>query len=135
MSLIARLNPSYPPISAVEADLRSLYDRHKMEFRAEVDAQGLEWDDEKGNDPWKGLFNYTHAEYRDVRGVLVPEADAQDRQASLWIWQEDNTSMPATKQAPTTRDPNHPNWRFYNPPHNQKTLPASEERMEIRVRG
>ena len=31
----------------------------KIEFREEIEAQGLEWEDDKGNDPWKGLFNYS----------------------------------------------------------------------------
>jgi adenine-specific DNA-methyltransferase len=117
MALVKQLNPSYPPISVVEAELRSLYERHKIEFREQIEAQGLDWEDEKGSDLWKGLFNYNHAEYRDASGVLVPEAEAKDRQAKIWVWQEGDASMPATKQASSTRDPNHPNWRFYNPPH------------------
>lgn len=117
MALIAKLSPSYPPTSEIEAELRALYERHKIEFREEVEAQGLEWDDEKGNDPWKGLYNYSHAEYRDSSGALVPESEAKMRQAQIWVWQEGDASMPATKQSATTRDPAHPNWRFYKPPH------------------
>jgi adenine-specific DNA-methyltransferase len=33
------------------------------------------------------------------------------------VWREADSSMPATKQAASTRDPKHPNWRFYEPPH------------------
>lgn len=117
MELVARLNPEYRPISEVETEIRTLYERHKIEFREEVEAQGLEWEDEKGNDPWRGLFNYSHAEYRDAQGTFVPEITAGDCKASIWVYQEDNTSMPATKQSPTTRDPEHPNWRFYKPLH------------------
>jgi len=124
MALVTRLNPSYPPISDIEAQLRALYERHKMEFREEIEAQGLEWEDEKGNDPWKGLFNYGKAEYRDSLGALVKENEAEQGQASIWVWQEDNTAMPATKQAASTRDPNHPNWRFYKPPHPRTGQPC-----------
>lgn len=117
MDLVAILNPTYPTVAAIEAALRELYEQHKIEYRAEVEDQGLDYEDEKDNDPWRGLFNYNHAEYRDKEGRLVPEEDARTENAKIWIWQEDNTSMPATKQAESTRDPSHPNWRFYNPPH------------------
>lgn len=117
MELVARLNPEYPEISVIEQELHKLYEQHRIEFREEIEAQGLEWDDEKGNDPWKGLFNYSGAEYRDANGVLVEEAVAEKQKAVIWIWQEGDASMPATKQSDSTRDPTHPNWRFYKPLH------------------
>lgn len=117
MALVANLNPDYPSISVIETEIKKLYEQHKIAYRDEVDSQSLEWEDEKSNDPWKGLYNYTHAEYRDERGQWLDEKDAKIKSATIWVWQEDNMSMPATKQAPTTRDPNHPNFRFYNPPH------------------
>jgi adenine-specific DNA-methyltransferase len=117
MELVGSLNEAYPPISQIEVEIRELYKQHRMEYRAAVEAQGLDWEDEKGNDPWKGLFNYNRAEYRDKQGNLVPESDAATKQARIWVWQEDNTSMPATKQAASTHDPSHPNWRFYRPLH------------------
>jgi adenine-specific DNA-methyltransferase len=117
MALIGELSASYPPISAVESELRALYDRHKIEYRGAVEAKGFEWEDEKGNDPWKGLFNYNRAEYRDSAGHLVPESQAKDNEAQIWVWQEGDASMPATKQALSTGDPSSPNWRFYRPSH------------------
>jgi adenine-specific DNA-methyltransferase len=117
MELVARLNPQFPPITEIEKELRKLYEQHRIEFREEIEAQGLEWDEEKGNDPWKGLFNYSNAEYRDAGGVFVEEAVAKDQNAIIWIWREADSSMPATKQAASTRDPNHRNWRFYKPLH------------------
>lgn len=117
MALVAELNPSFPPVSEIESRLRALYEQHQFKYCEEIQAQGLEWEDEKGNDPWRGLFNYSHAEYRDKEGRLVPEKDARRRNAKIWIWQEDNTSMPASKQAASTRDPSSRNWRFYRPPH------------------
>ena len=72
----------------------------------------------KASDPSRrGLFNYKNAEYRDTAGTLVPETEAKDKQARIWIYQDDNAAMPASKQAESTRDPNHRNWRFYDPPH------------------
>ena len=117
MSLMTSLNPKYPKITEIEKELKALYGRHKMEYREQVEAQGLEWEEEKGNDPWKGLFNYNRAEYRDADNNLVNEAVAKAKDAKIWVWRESDASMPATKQAASTRDPNHPNWRFYEPKH------------------
>lgn len=124
MELVARLNPEYPPIATIEDELHKLYEQHRIEFREEIEAQGLEWDDEKANDPWKGLFNYSGAEYRDTNGVLVEEGNAKKQQAVIWIWQEGDASMPATKQSESTRDRNHPNWRFYKPLHPKTGKPC-----------
>ena len=117
MALVEELNASYPPIPVIESELRALYERHKIEYREEIEAQGLEWADEKGNDPWKGLFNYSHAEYRDANGQLVPESEAEERKAQIWVWRVSDSSMPATKQAPSTYEPSSPNYRFYKPSH------------------
>jgi adenine-specific DNA-methyltransferase len=117
MDLAARLNPSYPPIAEVESEIRALYKQHKVEYREQMEAKGLDWETEKGNDPWKGIFNYNRAEYRDTSGLNVPEAQAEERKATIWVWREADASMPATKQAASTRDSAHPNWRFYKPPH------------------
>jgi len=124
MELVARLNPEFPKVTDIQEELRKLYEQHRIELREEIEAQGLEWEDEKGNDPWKGLYNYSHAEYRDANGVFVEESEARERKAIIRIWQEDNTSMPATKQAESTRDPSHPNWRFYNPLHPKTGKPC-----------
>jgi adenine-specific DNA-methyltransferase len=117
MDLVTRLNPNYPPISEIEVELRQLYQQHQIEFREQIEAEGLDWETEKKNDPWKGLFNYSSAEYRNAAGKLVDEAVAKDCNATIWIWREDNSSMPATKQAASTNDPNHKNWRWYKPIH------------------
>jgi adenine-specific DNA-methyltransferase len=117
VELIAKLEPEYPPISEIESELRLLFERHTIEFREFIEALGLEWENEKGNDPWKGLFNYSHAEYRDPHGKLVHERDAKTKRATIWVWQEGDASMPATKQAASTHNPTHRNWRFYKPIH------------------
>lgn len=124
MALVARLNPGYPAVAEIEQEIKELFEQHKIEYRDSVEAAGLEWDDEKGNDPWKGLYNYSRAEYRDLDGRLIKEEAARSEKAVIWIWREDNTAMPATKQAASTRDPAHPNWRFYKPEHPLTGKPA-----------
>ena len=117
MELVARLNPDFPSITAVENDLRKLYERHRTDLQEQLEGQGFEWAAEKRNDPWKGLYNYSHAEYRDSEGKIVLETEARTNQAAIWIWRESDASMPATKQAASTRDPDHKNYRFYRPLH------------------
>ncbi|MCL6613967.1 MAG: site-specific DNA-methyltransferase, partial [Firmicutes bacterium] len=118
MALVERLNPAYPPISEVEREIQALMAQHLEEYKAELRAMGLEYDEEtKKQDPWRGIYNYCHAEYRDAKGRLVAEEEARKRGAKLWIWREDNPSAPTQKQAESTRDPDDPNFRFYRPIH------------------
>ncbi len=117
MDLVARLNPDFPSITSIENDLRMLYERHRADLQEQLEGQGFEWSVEKRNDPWKGLYNYSHAEYRDSEGKIVPETEARTHRAAIWIWRESDASMPATKQAASTRDPDHKNYRFYRPLH------------------
>ena len=115
LELVDRLNPDYPPVTEIEARIKALFERHRVELRDELDESGIEYD--KSLDPWKGLYNYQHAEYRDQQRRYVPETEARDKQAQIWVWQEDNTSMPAGKQAESTNDPKDTNYRFYKPLH------------------
>lgn len=125
MELVASLNPDYPPITEIEAAIKKLYADHKIEYREQIEAEGLEWDDFKKDDPWRGLYNYTHAEYRDDLGRLIEENDARAKNATIWVWQEDNLALPATKQAESTKDPESANYRYYNPPHPKTNKPAT----------
>uniref|UniRef100_D5X2P0 site-specific DNA-methyltransferase (adenine-specific) n=1 Tax=Thiomonas intermedia (strain K12) TaxID=75379 RepID=D5X2P0_THIK1 len=127
MELVERMNPDYPPLAEVEQAIKTLFDQHKEELKAEQEELGIEY--EKNLDPWKGLYNYTHAEYRTGEGRLVGELEARQLEATLWIWREDNPSAPAGKQSPTTKDPNDPNYRFYKPMH------ANGKRCEPPKRG
>jgi len=118
MAVVKNLNPQYPPIEEIERAIRKLYNDHVAEYHDEVVGAGDEWDDDaKKRDPWKGLFNYCKAEYRDELGKLVPENEAKSRAAKIWIWREISPSAPASKQADSTRDPSHFNYRYYTPPH------------------
>ncbi len=115
MELVERMNPDYPPLAEVEQAIKALFEQHKEELKAELEDSGIEY--EKNLDPWKGLYNYTHAEYRTGEGQLVSELEARHHQAKLRIWQEGDASMPSGKQSPTTRDATDPNFRFYKPKH------------------
>lgn len=114
MEMVEKMNPEFPPATEVEVALRAL-------FRARRKDLGLlseESDDE--SDDWKGIYNYNRAEYRDNEGRLVPDKNARTCNAKLWVWREDNPSMPQVKedsQNPAFRDPQDPTFRFYKPPH------------------
>jgi adenine-specific DNA-methyltransferase len=117
MELIGRLNAEYAPTSTIEESLKQLYEQHKIAYREDVENQGLSWEDEERNDPWKGIYPYSNAEYRTQSGQSLPEESAATEKGRIWVWASDNISMPAAKQSPTTRDPEHRNYRFYKPPH------------------
>lgn len=117
--LIAQMNHSYPSIKEIEAALTDLYARHKADFRDEVEMLGLDWEVEKRNDPWKGLYPYSNAEYRDHEGRYVPESEAKHKQAQIWVWRESDWTIMSseTKQSASVFDSTHKNYRFYQPPH------------------
>ncbi|MDP2418483.1 MAG: DNA methyltransferase, partial [Hydrogenophaga sp.] len=115
MELVERLNPCYPPLVEVEQAIKALFEQHKEDLKAELEEAGIEY--EKNLDPWKGLYNYSHAEYRAAEGKLVTELDAKQLNANVWIWREDNPSAPAGKQSETTKIPEEANFRFYKPTH------------------
>ena len=116
--LLAELNPSYPSIAHIEAAILRLFRSNQSKFKGSLKAEPA-LEDEEAND-WKGLYNYTHAEYRDSHGSFVPEKDAKKFAAAIWVWRESDTSMPQVKedsQRPEFRDPADPTFRFYRPIH------------------
>ncbi len=117
MELVSGLNLEFASIKTVEEELRKLFEQHKIAYREDVESQGLSWEDEERNNPWKGLYPYCNAEYRSAEGAPLPEERAEAENGRIWIWASDNISMPASKQSPTTREPEHRNYRFYKPPH------------------
>jgi adenine-specific DNA-methyltransferase len=125
MELVAKMNPEYPALADVAQALRTLFKNHKEKYREEVEASGQEWNAEaKRQNPWRGIYPYNRAEYRDLNGSYVPEEQAEGRSAKLWVWSEIPTGAPASKQSPTTKDPNHPNFRFYKPIHHETGKPC-----------
>lgn len=114
--LLEELNPNYPPIIEIEKALKALFKAHRQELKANSE-------DDSGEDiidEWKGIYNYNKAEYRDKEGLYIEEQHSRDENAVIWVWREDNPSMPQIKedsQKTEFRDPTHPSYRFYKPKH------------------
>lgn len=118
MEVIETLNPKYPPLAEIESEIKALMAKHLEEYKEELNAMGLEYDDDtKKQDPWRGIYPYWHTEYRDVDGRKVEETNARKLKARIRLWQEGDASAPAGKQSETTKDPKHLNYRFYKPLH------------------
>jgi adenine-specific DNA-methyltransferase len=117
--LIQTFAGKYPPLADVEGQLATLYREHRAVFRRAVLEQGLDWELEKRNDPWNGIYLYKHVEYRDAKGNLIPEQVAASVGAELWVYRESDWTIMSSdeKQSSTIKDPNHPNYRFYQPIH------------------
>jgi adenine-specific DNA-methyltransferase len=77
MELVESLNSQYPSIPEIRQKITALFKQHEVEFRDELEEQGIDYD--RALDPWKGLYNYRNAEYRDESGCLVSESDAKVR--------------------------------------------------------
>jgi len=115
--IIVELGPSFPPISEIESAIKSLYAEHKNSCLIEGTESGLSKEDAQKADPWKGLYPYKYAEYRDANGCIVSEANARVSKASIWVYREVEPSMPSGKQASDIKDANSENYRFYSPKH------------------
>jgi adenine-specific DNA-methyltransferase len=117
-ALLEQLGPEYPSLKSAEARIKKVFQEHLVSFREAWENRGGEWDAEaRRQDPWKGIYNYNRAEYRDNEGNLVNENDARRLGAVLRVWREMPTAAPASKQSPTTKDRTHFNFRYYQPPH------------------
>ena len=107
----------YPKIADIEGLIKRVYAEHRDQFMAEALDQGLTKEEAKKADPWKGLYPYKFAEYRNTHGSFVDEADARERQADIWVFREVEPSMPSGKQAADIKDEKSDNFRFYQPEH------------------
>jgi adenine-specific DNA-methyltransferase len=129
MDLLERLRPEYPPLHEIEAAIKTLFEEHTASYKEEWEATGQEWDAEaKRQDPWRGIYPYNRGEYRDAQGRLVAESEARNANASIWVWSEISAAAPASKQSPTTKDPNHFNYRYYKPLHPVTGKPCQHPR-------
>ena len=120
MELVERLRPDYSPVGDVEAAIKALFDEHVAAYKDEWEASGQEWDAKaKRQDPWRGIYPYNRAEYRDSAGRLIAEEDARaaNDSSTIWVWSEISAAAPASKQSSTTRDSSHFNYRYYRPLH------------------
>ncbi|MEO1717939.1 MAG: DNA methyltransferase [Planctomycetota bacterium] len=117
--LVHSFDAKYPSIAQVEAALRDLYRSRKRDYRKAIEKAGLDWETEKRNDPWKGIYQYKFAEYRDAGGRLVSEDRARATDAKIWVYRESDWTIMSSenKQSASTRDPKDPNYRFYEVTH------------------
>jgi len=115
MELIAQIGDDFPSISEIEKRIRQLYAEHQKEYKRQALADGITWEEAKRNDPWKGIFNYKFAEYRDRDGKLVPPEQARQCGATIWVYRESDWTIMSseTKQAASVFDPKDKNYRFY----------------------
>jgi adenine-specific DNA-methyltransferase len=124
--IITALNSEFPSIEDIERAVRDLMDQHRQQYEEELQENGLVLDDEtERQDPWRGIFAYCHAEYRDKDGNVVDEANARSKEAKIFLWQGADASAPSSKQSASTKDPDSPNFRFYRPLHPRTGRPCS----------
>ena len=119
MEVVKSIEPDYCTIKKIQEKIGELYQQHKAEYKETVLKQGLDWETEKRNDPWKGIYPYKFAEYRDAKGRYVPFEKAKAEKASIWVFRESDWTIMESdqKQSGTTKDPEHPNFRYYVPLH------------------
>lgn len=132
MELVQQLNAEYAHPAEAQAKIRELYRDHQKKLKSEIKADGLDWEEEKRNDPWKGVYQYKFCEYRDADGKYCDHALAKDLAAKLWVYRESDWTIMESdqKQSSTTKDPNHPNYRYYQPIH-----PVTEKPVAMPSRG
>jgi adenine-specific DNA-methyltransferase len=125
LELVEKLTPQYPNVEYVKNQIQSLMAEHKKQYENELRSVGLPLDeDTEKQDPWRGVYAYKYVEYRDDMGRYVDEEHAQSSRAHLVVWQSDNASAPAAKQAASTLDPSSANYRFYKPMHPETGKPC-----------
>lgn len=119
MALVSKLSSDFVSPELSQEQIRGLYKAHFNELKSQAEAEGLDWETEKRNDPWKGVYQYKFCEYRDSRGVLCDFAEARQRAAKLWVYRESDWTIMESdqKQSTTTKDPANPNYRYYTPVH------------------
>lgn len=118
LDMVKSLNHEYPTIKVAREAINALFRQHQEKIKEDLEKQGMAYSSQL--DPWKGIFNYKFVEYRDTSGKFVEENEAREQSAELWVWREDNPSMPnvsAGSRKKSVRDPVHPNYRFYQPRH------------------
>lgn len=126
LSAMDEINPRYPSIAKIEERVTEVMKELDDKFRLSIEEAGIEWSEElQARTLYKGIKNYKRAEYRDEKGKFVPEEQAKNRKAKIWVWYPTDSSMPAGKQAESTRDPKDPNYRFYTITHEKTGKPCN----------
>mgnify|MGYP000350765409 CR=1 FL=1 len=117
--LIHKLNKEYPTPEEISEELRKLYREKDQEYRAEIEALGLEWNEEtKRNSPWKGIKQYKYADYRTESGTYVAPENAAKEKAFIRVYRESDPSWPnASTLTKQHKDSTSNEYRFYEPVH------------------
>ncbi len=129
MDLIERLQPKSPSVETIQEEIKKLFERHIASYKEELETSGREWDAEaRRQDPWRGIYPYNKAEYRDGDAKLVADVKANSVNSSIWVWSEISAGAPASKQSSTTKEPDHFNYRYYKPLHPVTRRPCPHPR-------
>ena len=129
MDLIERLQPKSPSVETIQEEIKKLFERHIASYKEELETSGREWDAEaRRQDPWRGIYPYNKAEYRDGDAKLVADVKANSVNSSIWVWSEISAGAPASKQSSTTKEPDHFNYRYYRPLHPVTRRPCPHPR-------
>ncbi len=134
LEAVETISQDFPELKVIEQEVKRVKAEHIEGFKEQLAKEGLEYNDEtKKLDPWKGVLNYKHAEYRDNRGNLVSPEEAQTVGATPWIYRESDPSMPQVKedsQKEVFKDEDDPAFRFYRPKH-----PVTKKSVKVPKRG
>ncbi len=115
MSVVEELAGRFPSVEQIHDAICALYAEHKRRHIGEEIDKGVSREEAEKSDPWKGLYPYKWAEYRDENGVFLDPSKARERNAHIWVFREVEPSMPSGKQASSINDPESENYRFYRP--------------------
>ncbi|WP_058087547.1 site-specific DNA-methyltransferase [Aquabacterium parvum] len=113
--LVAELEGKDCAVAEIEGKLAELYKAHKSAHLAEAQANGISKDEAEKTDPWKGIYPYKFAEFRDANGKLIEDAQSKPVGGKIWIFREVEPSMPSGKQSDSIKDGSSTNYRFYKP--------------------
>jgi adenine-specific DNA-methyltransferase len=110
--IIDEIGGEYPSPTEIETAIKAIFRDHQSKIKNSNIPDK--------DDPWKGIYNYWHIEYRDADGGFIESENASNSGAKPWVWREVDVSMPQIKedsQKKEFRDPASPTYRFYNPIH------------------
>ncbi len=118
IELIQKLNHDYPRIENIQVALKNLYKDHLNYLKEEAEIEGIDWETAKSNDDWKGIMQYSKAEYRNLDDRYIEEKNAKQEQALIRVYTSDNPSWPnANSLTKDHKDSTHVEYRFYKPIH------------------
>ncbi|QKZ12665.1 site-specific DNA-methyltransferase [Spirosoma sp. KUDC1026] len=126
VELINRLNSDYPSVETIRQELKNLYKTHVQELKDAAETAGIDWEDAKGEDDWKAIYNYKYAEYRLIDDEYVSEIEAESKKAVIRPFTSTDASWPNSSSLTADhRNPHSPEYRFYKPLHPKTNQPCA----------